>query len=195
MTSRNVKSLEKKAGELKKANDALNAEIKNLKSENKKAKNLEKTNADLVKERDEGFGDRDRLISDLRAQIEKMKEKRGAKFTRKFEQKDDIKKAIGKVVKLNLFRTVKFAQPGATSLEESELRTATEKVFDGVNSICKLDRGPDKMSRDRFVEIYDSHVQKELSEYRQYIQTRTTKAAFGKFIGELVAHSGHFYTE
>ena len=195
MTSRNIDALKKKVNELSKTNRDLNGEIKALKTENKKVKTLEKNYEEVVQDRDEGFRDRDQLISDLQAQIEKMKEKRGAKFTRKCEQKDDGKKAIAKVVKLNLFRTVKFAQPGATSLEDSELRRATEKVFDGVNTICKLDQGPNKMSRDHFVEIYDSHVQKELSEYRQYIQTRCTKAAFGKFISELVAHSVHFYTE
>ncbi len=194
-TNRNIEGLKKKVTDLTKANKDLNAENKALKIENKKAKNLEKNYEELVQERDEGFRDRDQLVSDLRAMIDKMKEKRGAKFTRKCEQKDDVKKAIAKVVKLNLFRTVKFAQPGATSLEDSELRRATEKVFDGVNTICKLDEGPNKMSRDQFVEIYDSHVQKELSEYRQYIQTRCAKAAFGKFIGDLVAHSVHFDTE
>jgi len=121
----------------------------------------------------------DEQIKALMAEIKKLKgNKKGS--TRKFEQKDDVKKAIDKFVRAVLFRNVKFAQVGNTSLEESELNTATKMVWRGIKDERMLDQGPNKLTEDDFVEIYDTQVLASLSEARQYIQTRTFAVCYGE---------------
>lgn len=147
----------------------------------------EKFEADYKKKRDQNtilvgevaaqkkrLAQKDGLIAKLEEKIRELKSKRkGKKANRSDEQKDDVKIAVKAYIKIVLFRTVKFAQPG------KELQTATIQVWDGIKGDMKLEEGPHPITKDDFVDIYDSYVLTVLSEKRQYIQTRTMEASHG----------------
>ena len=80
-----------------------------------------------------------------------------------------MKTAIKDFVKGNLFRTIKFAAPG------DELTSATNKVWAGIKDKKRLDKGPNKLTQNDFVEICDSVVSGALSDQRQCVQTRTSQ--------------------
>ena len=103
---------------------------------------------------------------------------RKAKKNRKAEQKQDVKTAVRDFVKGNLFRTIKFAASG------DELTSATKKVWAGIKGKNRLEKGPNKLTEEEFVEIYDSFVSAILSEQRQYVQTRTSQCVKGKCHGK-----------
>ena len=144
-----------------------------LKTEKRRSEGLEVKMKDLVVEKENGFKDREEQIASLHREIENLKSKRSSKFGRKIDQKKDVNKTVDKYVKAVLFRNTKFAQPGENSLDDSELRTATEKVWHGIKARQRLDRGPEKLTMEDFIEIYESQVLKSLSDCRQYVQSRT----------------------
>ena len=92
----------------------------------------------------------------------------------KLEQMDDVKKEITLQMK-DTFRTIKFVQAG------QELVTATERVWKGVKVRLKLNQPPHSLVSEEFLCIYAPVVQTELSLCRQYVQSRSQKAAHGKY--------------
>lgn len=155
----------------------LETEVKN---EKRRSEDLEVQIRDLTVEKDEGFEDRDKRIAALHEEIRKLKSKRSSKFGRKADQKTDVNKTVDKYIKQVLFRNTKFAQPGSHIMDDSELKVATKKVWEGIKGRQRLDKGPDALSEDDFIEIYGSQVLKTLSDCRQYIQSRCAVCIKGK---------------
>lgn len=120
--------------------------------------------------------DKDRVIGELKQKLSKAQgnKKKGKKNERKDEQKDDVNTAIFEFMKAVLFRTVKFARPGA------ELKAACKTVWFGIKDNLALDEGPKALDLEEFTDIYDSKVLEYLSGRRQYVQTRGEVAAKGK---------------
>lgn len=117
--------------------------------------------------------EREHRITEL---LQSIRNKKGKK-SRKEEQKQDVKSSIKDYVKFVLFRTTKFAGPG------DELTLATKKVWAGIKDKKRLDKGPNKLTENDFVEIYDSVVSGALSDQRQCVQTRTSACTKGKRYG------------
>lgn len=148
---------------------------KNVAAENRK---LTTENAKLVEENDHLTEELEELREQLKEQAsESSKKKRGrgkkAVICRKDEQKDDVKKAVTEHIKDVLFRTHKFALPG------DALKGATKLVWVAIKDGLKLDKGPNAITEEDFIEIYESLVLSVLSDRRQYAQTRCKKAADG----------------
>jgi len=112
-------------------------------------------------------------LADLQSLIKAIRAKNGGKST-KDERSSDITKEIGTFVKDNLFRTIKFAQPG------QEMSTATQRVWNGIKGRLKLEEPPKSLNFDEFYRIYHPVVQTELSLARQYVQSRSQDAAHCK---------------
>ena len=112
-------------------------------------------------------------VAELQSQIKAIRAKNGGKST-KDERSSDITKEIGTFVKDNLFRTIKFAQPG------QEMSTATQRVWNGIKGRLKLEEPPKSLNFDEFYRIYHPVVQTELSLARQYVQSRSQDAAHCK---------------
>ena len=161
--------------ESKKTTRQMELQITTLKKEvsdkDKKIQDLNKEVTTLTENGEE----REARIQEL---LESIRGKKGKK-NRKAEQKQDVKTAVRDFVKGNLFRTIKFAAPG------DELTSATKKVWAGIKGKNRLDKkGPNKLTEEEFVEIYDSFVSTILSEQRQYVQTRTSQCVKGKCHGK-----------
>ena len=155
---------------------------KELTQERKEKAALEHTIKDLETANEE-LADEVADLAEYKAKYEKLitKKKRASKKTavvglRKDEQREDVKLNIGTYVKEVTFRTVKFAQPGESIIE------VTKSIWRGIRARFGLDKGPNALTEDDFVEIYDSHVMHELSARRQYCQTRCLNAAKGTMI-------------
>ena len=120
--------------------------------------------------------ERDDMIKELKEKIELLESIRGKKGKkgRKEEQRKDICTSINDYVKFVVFRTTKFAAPG------EELTLATQKVWEGIKDKKRLEKGQHKLTKDDFIEIYDSAVSAALSDQRQYVQTRTSNCTRGK---------------
>ena len=150
-----------------------------LKEEKEKNERLEGELDQLEKQKEEGFDVRDKQIMELMEQIRNFSGKKGSK-SRKLEQRKDVVETINEFTKLVLFRTTKFAQPGANYLDDSELKVATTKVWHGIKDLQKLDVGPNKLTLGDFLKIYGPIVQKALSACRQCVQSRTAVCIKGK---------------
>ena len=148
--------------------------VETLKEEKKTWTQEKKVFLEEKKDLQRQISERDAQISELKDERTGKNRKGGGRKGRKSEQKDDVKDMIKAYVKDVLFRTVKFAQPG------TELYEATQKVWLGIKDKNKLDRGPDALDMDNFIEIYESEVLTQLSGSRQYTQTRAHAAAKGK---------------
>ena len=116
---------------------------------------------------------------DLRIQNDKVQQqfkdlaaKKKNKST-KYEQMSDVKEEITLQIK-NIFRTIKFAQAG------QELVLATERMWKNVNGRLRLDQPPHNLNAEEFTRIYASFTQTNLSLARQYVQSRSQEAAYGK---------------
>lgn len=103
----------------------------------------------------------------------KSKSKKGKGDSREDEANEDVKSGIQAFVKDILFRTVKFAVPGDT------LNAAAVQVWNAIKDNMKLDVGPNAITLEDFTEIYGATILRELSQRRQYCQTRCKLAADG----------------
>jgi hypothetical protein len=139
-------------------------------------------NKDLKKQLGKMTEDHDKLCQEYKelkesANLVSTKKTRGqgtkGRNMHKAEQREDIKKKINEYVKAVLFRTHKFVLPG------KQLQKATRMVWDGIKGSMELDKGPNALTADQFVKIYDSAILESLSTRRQYHQGRCWKAAKG----------------
>ena len=117
------------------------------------------------------------------------KKRKSDKTSRKDEQKEDVNKAINDCVKDVLFRSHKFAPPGA------KLKACCEHVWKGIKDKLKLDKGPAPLQQSDFEEIYESTVLAALSYRRQCVQSRCELAAKGKKFCVLFFWFCLFYAE
>ena len=117
---------------------------------------------------------RDRYKRDYDSLLLKMQSKRKKGKTTKYEQSDDIVKFIGAYVKDYLFRNVKFTPT------TKQLQAITKKVWDGIKGKHKLEQAPINLKWDEFHRIYAPVVASEISDRRQYTQTRGQAAAKGE---------------
>ena len=161
----------------KKAYEAMTNDLESAKQSIVKLQNEKKELQTMIKAKETEIGG---LTAKL---AKKRKSKAGS---RRDEQSDDVREAVKAFIKGVLFRTVKFAQPGA------ELQAATTNVWNGIKGKLKLDEGPNPLSQADFVEIYDSYVLTVLSDCRQYAQTRGEVAAKGTIWCNLVFCSVYF---
>jgi hypothetical protein len=148
-------------------------------------KTLRKEYAKMSEDHDKLANEYDKLAEEYKELEESLKvvskKKRGqgtkGRNIHKAEQKEDIKKKINEYVKAVLFRTHKFVLPGP------DLEKATMMVWDGIKDSMELDKGPNRLTADLFVKIYDSAILESLSTRRQYHQGRCWIAARGtKFV-------------
>ena len=102
-----------------------------LKEEKEKNERLEGELEQLEKQKEERFDVWDKQIMELMEQIRNFSAKKGSK-SRKLEQRKDVVETIKDFTKFVLYRTTKFAQPGANYLDDSELKVATTKVWHGI---------------------------------------------------------------
>ena len=135
-----------------------------------KEKKIQELNKQVASLTENGEAQEDERIQQL---LESIRSKKGKK-SYKVEQKQDVKSAIKDSVKAILFQTHKFAVPG------DELSLATKKVWAGIKDKKRLDKGPNELTENDFVEICDSVVSGALSDQRQCVQTRTSGCIKGK---------------
>ena len=133
-------------------------------------------------------------VTELESKVKELesqapKKRKSDKTSRKDEQKEDVNKAINDYVKDVLFRSHKFAPPGA------KLKACCEHVWKGIKDKLKLDKGPAPLQQSDFEEIYESTVLAALSYRRQYVQSRCELAAKGKKFCVLFFWFCLFYAE
>jgi hypothetical protein len=85
----------------------------------------------------------------------------------------DVQAAIKEHVKLVLFRTIKFAQPGP------QLDAVVAMVWEAIKDTKQLEKGTKPMTLEQFGLVYGGVILTELSGRRQYHQTRCRNAAYG----------------
>jgi len=112
----------------------------------------------------------------LQEDFDQLKSASGKKSTgrKKSEAKKDVIDAIHHHVREITFRTVKFAQPG------DEIATKMKQIWHQIKEKQNLNNPSTGLNEAKFVEIYSSVVQSELSLARQYVQTRGQNAARSK---------------
>lgn len=140
--------------------------------------NLKQENASLTAENKKLTHANTKLSDEIEglANQKGRKGKKGSSHV-KHEQKKDVVDKIKDYVKDVLFRTVKFALPGV------HLEAATKTVWEAIKDNLQLDKGPKPLTLEVFTEVYESVVLSELSNRRQYVQTRCKIAATGtKFV-------------
>ena len=125
------------------------------------------------KKLDDDFKDLEAEFLELQQDYDDLKSRSAKKGTgrKKSEAKKDIIDAIHHHVREITFRTVKFAQPG------NEITTVTKRVWHEIREKQNLTHPSTGLNEAKFVEIYGSVVQSELSLARQYVQTRGQTAA------------------
>ena len=122
------------------------------------------------------FQDLEAEFTELQQDYDDLKSRSAKKGTgrKKSEAKKDIIDAIHHHVREITFRTVKFAQPG------KEIATVTKRIWHEIKEKQNLNNPSTGLNEAKFVEIYGSVVQSELSLARQYVQTRGQNAARSK---------------
>ena len=158
---------------LRDAKTALTKENRGLKSDIKKLANELKGNEAQLKAVSE---ERDRLKRNFDGLMAKMQNKRKKSKTTKYERADDIVGFIGACVKDELFRNVKF------TTNSKQLQKVAKKVWDAIKGKHKLEEAPINLTWEEFNRIYAATVASEVSDRRQYCQTRGQAAAQGELI-------------
>ena len=162
------------------AKNTLTRENRDLKSDNKKLANeLKGKEAELKGKEAELKAmseERARLKRNFDSLMSKFQNKRKKAKTTKYEQADDIVGFIRAHVKDELFRNVKF------TTSKKQLAKVTKKVWDAIKGKHKLDQAPINLSWEEFNRIYAATVASEVSDRRQYCQTRGQAAAQGELI-------------
>ena len=165
---------------LRDAKNTLTRENRDLKSDNKKLANeLKGKEAELKGKEAELKAmseERARLKRNFDSLMSKFQNKRKKAKTTKYEQADDIVGFIRAHVKDELFRNVKF------TTSKKQLAKITKKVWDAIKGKHKLDQAPINLSWEEFNRIYAATVASEVSDRRQYCQTRGQAAAQGELI-------------
>jgi hypothetical protein len=143
-------------------------------------KDLEKEKTDWEKERAGLVSEIQQLKRELRASggstNPKKRKAKAAKMdpnARKDERKKDVASKISEFMKHVTYRTVKFSSVG------DHLKGVTASIYDGIKDELKLDEGDEPIDEDEFVDIYSGFVLTELSNRRQYSQTRVQGASKG----------------
>jgi chromosome segregation ATPase len=156
--------------------DELKELKKEMKSYEKENYKLKKVNDALIKEKEALIDSKAALKTKLRQVIDELMAERAGgrkKKSTKHLQKQDVNEAIHNQVRDITSRNVKFAQAG------TELTTVTSKIWTEIKDAQKLEQGDQPLDLKKFVHIYGSVVQSELSVARQYVQTRCQSAARG----------------
>ena len=162
--------------ELLEQKDELKELKKIVKSCEKENYKLKKVNDALIKDKENLIEAKAALKTKLRQVIDELAAERAGgrkKNSTKHLQKQDVKDAIHDQVRDITSRNVKFAQAG------KELTAVTSKIWTEIKDAQKLEQGDQPLDEKKFVHIYGSVVQSELSIARQYVQTRCQSAARG----------------
>ena len=162
--------------ELLEQKDELKELKKIVKSCEKENYKLKKVNDALIKDKENLIEAKAALKTKLRQVIDELVAERAGgrkKNSTKHLQKQDVNNAIHYQVRDITSRNVKFAQAG------KELTAVTSKIWTEIKDAQKLEQGDQPLDEKKFVHIYGSVVQSELSVARQYVQTRCQSAARG----------------
>ena len=125
-------------------------------------------------------------LRELKGEIERLKREKddiikaaqasgSLKKALKLEVSKDVEGYIAGYMKDQGFRNTKFAST------PTEVVAFVKKVWFGIKDYHNLEDGPLKLTYPEFARIYTPSCLGKLSLCRQYVQSRTQDASFGKF--------------
>ena len=173
----------------KKVHENIVSELKTCIEDNKR---LVRENEELEQEKEEleqqyeDMPELKRINMELEDEIERLKQEKkdiikaaqasgSLKKALKLEVSKDVEGYIAAFMKDQGFRNTKFAST------PTEVAAYVKKVWLGIKDYHNLEEGPLKLTYSEFARIYTPSCLGKLSLCRQYVQSRTQEASYGKF--------------